>query len=106
DKNLDFSYKLFIEKGQANFKNLILGALQDEKTKAITGMFNALANFIIDFSKDYDLKVLLSGGVFQNKTLLEILKAKNFDFFAPLKYPCNDSSIALGQMVHFLNLEK
>ncbi|WP_407934333.1 hypothetical protein, partial [Campylobacter jejuni] len=24
----------------------------------------------------------------------------------PLKYPCNDSSIALGQMVHFLNLEK
>ncbi|WP_407842798.1 hypothetical protein, partial [Campylobacter coli] len=22
------------------------------------------------------------------------------------KYPCNDSSIALGQMVHFLNLEK
>ncbi|EKY3041903.1 hypothetical protein QHH35_001783, partial [Campylobacter coli] len=56
--------------------------------------------------KDYDLKVLLSGGVFQNKTLLEILKAKNFDFFIPLKYPCNDSSIALGQMVHFLNLEK
>ncbi|MCW1376661.1 hypothetical protein OLQ29_07510, partial [Campylobacter jejuni] len=45
---------------------------------------------------------LLSGGVFQNKTLLEILKAKNFDFFIPLKYPCNDSSIALGQMVHFL----
>ncbi|WP_408649449.1 hypothetical protein, partial [Campylobacter coli] len=26
--------------------------------------------------------------------------------FIPLKYPCNDSSIALGQMVHFLNLEK
>lgn len=106
DKNLDFSYKLFIEKGQANFKNLILGALQDEKTKAITGMFNALANLIITFSKTYDLKVLLGGGVFQNKTLLEILKAKNFDFFVPLKYPCNDSSIALGQMVHFLNLEK
>ncbi len=55
---------------------------------------------IIDFSKDYDLKVLLSGGVFQNKTLLEILKAKNL-IFIPLKYPCNDSSIALGQMVHF-----
>ncbi|WP_257407421.1 Kae1-like domain-containing protein, partial [Campylobacter jejuni] len=49
--------------------------------------------------------VLLSGGVFQNKTLLEILKAKNFDFFIPLKYPCNDSSIALGQMVHFLKKE-
>ncbi|ELW4939279.1 carbamoyltransferase HypF, partial [Campylobacter coli] len=106
DENLDFSYELFSKDGEINFKELIEGALKDEKTKAITGMFNALANFIIDFSKDYDLKVLLSGGVFQNKTLLEILKAKNFDFFIPLKYPCNDSSIALGQMVHFLNLEK
>ncbi|MFQ6341737.1 carbamoyltransferase HypF [Campylobacter sp. VTCC 70190] len=105
DKNLNFSYELFVEKDQIAFKNLILGALQDEKSKAVTGLFNALANFIIDFSKDYDLKVLLSGGVFQNKTLLEILKAKNFDFFVPLKYPCNDSSIALGQMVHFLKKE-
>ncbi|HEG4554229.1 TPA: carbamoyltransferase HypF [Campylobacter coli] len=106
DENLDFSYELFSKDGEINFKELIEGALKDEKTKAITGMFNALANLIITFSKDYDLKVLLSGGVFQNKTLLEILKAKNFDFFIPLKYPCNDSSIALGQMVHFLNLEK
>ncbi|ECL2721644.1 carbamoyltransferase HypF [Campylobacter coli] len=106
DENLDFSYELFSKDGEINFKELIEGALKDEKTKAITGMFNALANFIIDFSKDYDLKVLLGGGVFQNKTLLQILKAKNFDFLVSLKYPCNDSSIALGQMVHFLNLEK
>ncbi|EJG9908767.1 carbamoyltransferase HypF [Campylobacter coli] len=106
DENLDFSYELFSKDGEINFKELIEGALKDEKTKAITGMFNALANLIITFSKTYDLKVLLGGGVFQNKTLLQILKAKNFDFLVSLKYPCNDSSIALGQMVHFLNLEK
>lgn len=102
DENLDFSYELFSKDGEINFKELIEGALKDEKSKTITGMFNALANLIITFSKTYDLKVLLGGGVFQNKTLLQILKAKNFDFFIPLKYPCNDSSIALGQMVHFL----
>lgn len=102
DENLDFSYELFSKDGEINFKELIEGALKDEKTKAITGMFNALANLIITFSKTYDLKVLLGGGVFQNKTLLQILKAKNFDFLVSLKYPCNDSSIALGQMVHFL----
>ncbi|ENT5897257.1 carbamoyltransferase HypF [Campylobacter coli] len=102
DENLDFSYELFSKDGEINFKELIEGALKDEKSKTITGMFNALANFIIDFSKTYDLKVLLGGGVFQNKTLLQILKAKNFDFLVSLKYPCNDSSIALGQMVHFL----
>lgn len=104
DKNLNFSYKILIKNGEIDFKELFIGALCDDKTKAITGMFNALANFIIEFSKNYDLKVLLSGGVFQNKTLLEILKAKNFKFFTPLKFPCNDSSIALGQMVHFLSL--
>lgn len=102
DENLDFSYELFFKDGEINFKELIEGALKDEKSKAITGMFNALANLIITFSKTYDLKVLLGGGVFQNKTLLQILKAKNFDFLVSLKYPCNDSSIALGQMVHFL----
>ncbi|WP_426708847.1 carbamoyltransferase HypF [Campylobacter coli] len=102
DENLDFSYELFSKDGEINFKELIEGALKDEKSKTITGMFNALANLIITFSKTYDLKVLLGGGVFQNKTLLQILKAKNFDFLVSLKYPCNDSSIALGQMVHFL----
>ncbi|HEB9354378.1 TPA: carbamoyltransferase HypF [Campylobacter coli] len=102
DENLDFSYELFSKDGKINFKELIEGALKDEKSKAVTGMFNALANLIITFSKAYDLKVLLGGGVFQNKTLLQILKAKNFDFLVSLKYPCNDSSIALGQMVHFL----
>ncbi|EGK7562191.1 carbamoyltransferase HypF [Campylobacter coli] len=102
DENLDFSYELFFKDGEINFKELIEGALKDEKSKAITGMFNALANLIITFSKVYDLKVLLGGGVFQNKTLLQILKSKNFDFLVSLKYPCNDSSIALGQMVHFL----
>ncbi|TKX32000.1 carbamoyltransferase HypF [Campylobacter estrildidarum] len=101
-KDLDFSYKLYVENGKINFKELILGALRDEKSKAVTGMLNALANFIIEYSQNYDLEVILSGGVFQNKTLIEILKANKFDFFMPLKYPCNDSSIALGQMVHFL----
>ncbi|EPZ9043479.1 carbamoyltransferase HypF, partial [Campylobacter coli] len=86
DENLDFSYELFSKDGEINFKELIEGALKDEKSKAITGMFNALANLIITFSKTYDLKVLLGGGVFQNKTLLQILKAKNFDFLVSLKY--------------------
>ncbi|EPC1868802.1 carbamoyltransferase HypF, partial [Campylobacter coli] len=38
DENLDFSYELFSKDGEINFKELIEGALKDEKTKAITGM--------------------------------------------------------------------
>lgn len=106
DENLTFSYKLSFKNGQINFKEVILGALKDEKSKAVTGFLNALANFIIEFSKNYKAKVILSGGVFQNKTLLEILKRKKIDFFVPLKFPCNDSQIALGQIAHFLKIYK
>ncbi|MBN9680658.1 carbamoyltransferase HypF, partial [Campylobacter coli] len=34
DENLDFSYELFSKDGEINFKELIEGALKDEKTKA------------------------------------------------------------------------
>ncbi|WP_270979639.1 carbamoyltransferase HypF [Campylobacter helveticus] len=102
--NLDFSYELKFKDGQIDFKEVILGALRDDAVKATTGFFNALANFMLEFSRGE--KVLVSGGVFQNKTLLEILHKKGLDFFVPLEFPCNDSSIALGQMIHFLKCAK
>lgn len=104
DEKLHFAYDLSFENGEISFKELIRGALKDSKVKAVTGLFNAIADLIVRLSKEYGLKVILSGGVFQNKTLLEILKRKNLNFYVPLKFPCNDSSIALGQMVHFLSL--
>ncbi|KAA6225445.1 MULTISPECIES: carbamoyltransferase HypF [unclassified Campylobacter] len=103
DKKLNFAYDFYIENGVINFKEAIKGALIHDKTKASTGFLNGLAKFIIQYSKNYDCEVILSGGVFQNKTLLEILTRLNFKFLTPLKFPCNDSSIALGQMVHFLH---
>lgn len=108
DEDLNFTYTLKMMGGEIDFSEVILGALKDEKSRAVTGFFNALANFIVHFSQDFkekegeNVKILLSGGVFQNKTLLQILKRRGLEFFVPLQYPCNDSSIALGQMVHFL----
>jgi len=47
-------------------------------------------------------KVVLSGGVFQNKYLLEqttaILEKNNFEVFSHAKVPTNDGGIALGQL--------
>jgi len=106
DKNLKFSYKLGFKNGIIDFKELVIGALKDDKKHFSSGFFNGLADFIISFSQEFDSEVILSGGVFQNKTLLEILKRKKFKFLSPLKFPCNDSSIALGQMVHFLECNK
>ena len=47
-------------------------------------------------------KVVLSGGVFQNKYLLEgaiqLLKKNNFTVYSHATVPCNDGGIALGQL--------
>jgi hydrogenase maturation protein HypF len=48
-------------------------------------------------------KVVLSGGTFQNKYLLEnienLLKKNDFEVFSHRKVPTNDAGIALGQMI-------
>jgi hydrogenase maturation protein HypF len=48
-------------------------------------------------------KVVLSGGVFQNKYLLEgtiaLLEKNSFDVFAHAGIPSNDGGLALGQLI-------
>ncbi|MBT0605637.1 carbamoyltransferase HypF, partial [Campylobacter lari] len=106
DKNLDYNYKFDIYEKEICFKNAFLQALEDkDKVKISTGLLNGIANLIIEYSKDFKEEVLLCGGVFQNKTLLEILDRKNFAYKTSLQFPCNDSSIALGQLVHYLSLK-
>ena len=47
-------------------------------------------------------KIVLSGGTFQNRFILEkvenLLKANGFDVFSNNKIPSNDGGIALGQL--------
>ncbi|AJC90684.1 carbamoyltransferase HypF [Campylobacter subantarcticus] len=106
NQNLDYSYKFDIKDNEICFKNAFLQALKDQdKVKISTGLINAIANLIIEYSKNFKEEVILCGGVFQNKTLLEILDRKNFAYKTSLQFPCNDSSIALGQLVHYLSLK-
>ncbi len=55
-------------------------------------------------------KVVLSGGCFQNRILLEnffnLLKKEDFEVFYHLKVPCNDGGISLGQAVIAANKVK
>jgi hydrogenase maturation protein HypF len=47
-------------------------------------------------------RIVLSGGVFHNRLLLNLmlkgLKGKGFDIYLPQKVPFNDGSLALGQI--------
>lgn len=66
-----------------------------------------LVAIILDMTKcmrqDHDVHtVVLSGGVFQNRHLLEktetILQASGFSVYSPLQVPANDGGLCLGQL--------
>lgn len=104
DESLNFSYEFECENNIISVKKAFEAVLQEkDKVKACTGFLNATAKLIIKLSKDEE--PLLCGGVFQNKTLLQILDKQGFNYKVGLKFPPNDSSIALGQMAHYLALQ-
>ncbi len=96
----DQRYDFVIEKGiiQIDFVTLI----KDKKELIATKFINTLVAIIVHIAKEEKLPVILSGGVFQNKTLLqraiEKLERENIDYFFPTQTPINDGGIALGQV--------
>jgi len=106
DKNLDIAYKFEIVNDKINFKSAFKMALKDRPSIAATSFINGLANLIFDISTHYNMDVLFSGGVFQNKALLQkviqIFKKNNKKYYINKKFPSNDSSICVGQIVYSL----
>jgi hydrogenase maturation protein HypF len=73
---------------------------------ACSKFINTLAIIIADISMRYDYPVVLSGGVFQNKSLLlkviYLFEKSKKPLYFQEKTPINDGSIALGQIVYAL----
>ena len=74
---------------------------------AATAFINGLADIIFKISKNEKKEILLSGGVFQNKTLLELIYKKfteaNLKFYINKKFCSNDSNVNLGQIYYYLS---
>ena len=107
DEKLVYSYEFELKGNEICVKNAFKQAFKDDARHVCTGFLNALASCIISYTQKDELQngkkeVALCGGVFQNKTLLKILNKRGFKYKVSLNFPPNDSSIALGQMVHFL----
>ena len=66
---------------------------------AISKFFNTLIEIIDTIYKKYNLPLVISGGVFQNRVLLELLFGKIPDTIISNRVPPNDGGIALGQIV-------
>lgn len=67
-----------------------------------TKLINTIASIILDISKRYNLPIVLAGGVFQNKTLLNktinLLQQNSIKYYIPKTLPLNDGSISVGQL--------
>lgn len=100
------AYKFKLEKGIISYKDAFLEALGDDKVEASSKFINALINLIIEVAKEQNLDVVLSGGVFQNQTLVENLvkrfKKESITYYFNHEIPTNDSGVCLGQLVWYL----
>ena len=90
------------------FKGIITDLEQNIPQAIIAAKFhNTLADML--FNKALELlrenglsKIVLSGGVFQNKRLLQLLiqkfKVKKIPYYYTSRIPCNDAGISVGQL--------
>ncbi len=80
-----------------------------DKQKIITNFIFTLAEIILQIAKQNNYKkIALSGGVFQNTILIDILKelsSDKFDLFFNINLAPNDENISFGQMMYYLNCE-
>jgi hydrogenase maturation protein HypF len=69
-----------------------------------TKFINTLVKIILNISKLEQKEVILSGGVFQNKRLLNLvmqnLKKEKINFYYNQTTPCNDGGVSLGQLYY------
>ena len=104
NSNIKESYDIYLDGNVIRYKHIIKDMIQDKEPSLIASKFiNSLVEIVLVLSKHYGLKTLLSGGVFQNRTLLENIIKKDDNTIFQNRLPINDSSIAIGQLTCILS---
>ncbi|MGJ0355237.1 carbamoyltransferase HypF [Aliarcobacter cryaerophilus] len=109
DENIKEFFSYDIVDQTIDISKMIKEILKEDDKKIVASKFiNTVANIVFEISNLHkDLPIVLSGGVFQNRTLVEILlkKFKNYNrkVYLGEKYSPNDESISLGQAFFLAN---
>jgi len=99
DDNVTEAYDVYLDGEIIKYKHIIKEMIKDKNSSLIASKFiNSLVQIILILSNKYSLKTLLSGGVFQNRTLLENILKNCDNILFQNKLPINDGSIAIGQL--------
>ena len=108
NKNIKESYPFEINNKEINLKTCIKEIIKDKNKEQICSKFiNMLVEIIVEISnRNVEYPIVLTGGVFQNKTLLELvskrLDSMNKEYYYSKKIPLNDGGISIGQIYSLL----
>jgi len=103
NKNISEAYPFGFEDGVIDILPMIEEISQEENPQiAISKFFNTLVEIIYTIHKQYDLPLVLTGGVFQNRVLLELVLNRIPTATLPNQIPPNDGGVALGEAVSTL----
>ena len=110
DSSLDVCYEFSLSGEIISLEAVLKSILaQSLPSVAATGFINGIAALIAKIAKKHEKSVVLGGGCFANKALLErtitLLKAQNTPYYLPKNLPAGDESIALGQLYYALKDE-
>ncbi len=103
------SYTFTFEGDSITFDGVVKGILQESKTEEIAEKFmNTVVEMIIRVAREYkNHPLVFSGGVFQNRVLLEKViqacKKEKREYYIQNETPINDGGIAFGQLYYALN---
>jgi hydrogenase maturation protein HypF len=99
DSSVEGYYLFTFENGKIDVMPLLTEMLSESDTTiAVSKFFHTLVEMIAVVYTPYDLPLVLSGGVFQNRVLLELVLERFPEAIFPNLFPPNDGGIALGQM--------
>jgi hydrogenase maturation protein HypF len=101
-----FTFK--VAEGVIDWRPMVREMIAEEGKENPSRFIATLCDVIITIASGYDEKVVLTGGVFQNRTLIEQLgpefDARGIEWFIPSKFPVNDGAVSLGQLWHVLHI--
>lgn len=104
DASIREYYAIEIDDKIVHYKPMFVQMLKDKEPHLIATKFiNTLVQIALRVSSRYGAPIVLSGGVFQNRTLMEqILQNVTQNFYFPLQLAINDGGICVGQIYKVL----
>jgi hydrogenase maturation protein HypF len=109
DEKITKSFPFEINNGIINLQPMVRSMIEmNDKKEIISTFFNTLIEMIFHIAEKHtELALLFSGGVFQNKVLVEKIskrcKAENRSYYFQNETAINDGGIALGQAWYALH---